>query len=421
MKLPGKLPEIFSREIKIKRPNFGIVDSMRFLRYVAVRLQEDRCTQMAASLTFTTLLSLVPLLTIALTLFSAFPVFGEYSTHFKEFILSNMAPETGGRIITSYMQQFADSASRLTAVGIVLLAVTAMLLMLTIDNAFNKIWRVSRPRSLLQRVLVYWAVITLAPLLIGGSLSLTSWLVGFSSGYARGMNSFGMDVLKFIPLLMTTAAFTLLFRVVPNRFVPMRHAILGGLIAAVTFESMNRAFAFYISYFPTYKLVYGAFASVPIFLMWIYFSWLTVLFGAIITASLSHWRSTHALRLDQAARLYYAVSILKLMHKGLEKGEVQTLLALSRHLHIGYDDIERILEKLVQARIVGKLADHGWSMIRTPERVTLGELLKLFLLDAATLPKHGGDGDIKSWFLALERGMHEPSDMTLNDLWNKAA
>jgi membrane protein len=404
-----------------KRPNFGIVDSFRFLRYVTVRLQEDRCTQMAASLTFTTLLSVVPLLTIALTLFSAFPVFSEYSTPLKEFILMNMVPETGGRIITGYMEQFAESASRLTAVGLVFLAVTAMLLMLTIDNAFNMIWRVSRPRSLLQRVLVYWAVITLAPLLVGGSLSLTSWLVGFSAEYAQRIPKLSMDAIKLIPLMLTTAAFTFIFRVVPNRFVPMRHAIIGGLIGAIAFESMNRAFAFYISHFPTYKLVYGAFASVPIFLMWVYFSWLTVLFGAIITASLSHWRSTHSLRLDQAAKLYYAMGILKLMHKGLARGEVQTLQGLSRHLHIGYDDVERILDKLVKARIVGKLTGVGWSMVRAPEAVELGELLKIFLLDVATLPKHTGDGDIKAWFSSMEKRLNEPKGMTLQDVWNRGA
>jgi membrane protein len=417
MKLPVKLPEIFSREIK--RPNFGIVDSFRFLRYVTVRLQDDRCTQMAASLTFTTLLSVVPVITIALTLFSAFPVFSEYSTPIKEFILMNMVPETGGRIVTGYMEQFTENASRLTALGLVFLAVTSMLLMLTIDNAFNMIWRVSRPRSLLQRVLVYWAVITLAPLLVGASLTLTSWLVGFSAEYAQQIPKLSMDAIKLIPLLLTTAAFTLMFRVVPNRFVPMRHAITGGLIAAVAFESMNRAFAFYISHFPTYKLVYGAFASVPIFLMWIYFSWLTVLFGAIITASLSHWRSTHSLRLDQAAKLYYAVGILKLMHKGFVKGEVQTLPGLSRHLHIGYDDVERILDVLVKAKIVGKLSGLGWSMVRTPESVELNELLKIFLLDVATLPKHTGDGDIKAWFTSLEKRLNEPKGMTLRDMWAK--
>ncbi len=407
--------------MKLKLPNLGIVDSFRFLRYVTVRLEEDRCTQMAASLTFTTLLSLVPLITIVLTVFSALPVFSDFSTPLKEFILMNMAPETGGRIITGYMQQFAESASRLTAVGVAFLAVTAMLLMHTIEAAFNMIWRVSRPRSLLQRVLVYWAVITLAPLLVGGSLSLTSWLVGFSAEYTKQVHMVSLEVLKFLPVALTTAAFTLLFRVVPNRYVPMRHAVIGGLIASAAFESMNQAFAFYISHFSGYKLVYGALASVPIFLMWVYLSWLTVLFGAIITASLSHWRSTHSLRLDQAAKLYYAVGILKLMHKGFLKGEVQTLPSLSRQLHIGYDDVERILEKLVKAKMVGKLAAQGWSMVRTPESIEIGELLKVFLLDAATLPKHTGDGDIRAWFAALEKRMDEPKGMTLHDMWTKGA
>ena len=403
----------------MKLPNLGVLNALRFLRFVGVRLQQDRCTEMAASLTFTTLLSLVPLLTIMLTVFSAFPVFADLSSHLKEFVLSNMLPETGGRMITRYMEQFAESASRLTAVGIAFLAFTAMWMMLTIDNAFHRIFRVSRQRSMLQRVLVYWAVITLAPLLVGGSLSLTSWLVGLSVGYANQIPDAGVEMLKLLPVILTTAAFTLLFRVVPNRYVPMRHAIIGGVIAAVAFESMNRAFAFYIAHFPTYKLVYGAFASVPIFLMWIYLSWLTLLFGAIITASISHWRSTHALKLDQAAQLYFALGMLKLMHKGLQKGEVQTLPGISQQLRIGYEDVERILAKLAGARIVGKLSGLGWGMVRAPERIQLAELIRLFLLDVTLLPKQAGDADIRSWFAAMEKRLSEPGDLTLYDIWSK--
>lgn len=402
----------------MKLPNLGVLDALRFLRFVAVRLQQDRCSEMAASLTFTTLLSLVPLLTIMLTVFSAFPVFTDLATHLKEFILSNMLPETGGKMITRYMEQFAESASRLTAVGIALLAFTAMWMMMTIDNAFHRIFRVSRQRSLLQRVLVYWAVITLAPLLVGGSLSLTSWLIGFSVGYAQ-IPSIGLDALKTLPVILTTSAFTLLFRVVPNRYVPMSHAIIGGVISGVTFETMNRAFAFYISHFPTYKLVYGAFASVPIFLLWIYLSWLTLLFGAIITASISHWRSTHALKLDQAAQLYFALGMLKLMQNGLQNGEVQSLPALSRQLCIGYEDVESILGKLAEARIVGKLSGLGWGMVRAPERIRMAELTRLFLLDISMLPRLSEDEEIRAWFAELEKRMAGPHELTLHDIWIK--
>jgi len=406
-------------KLSMRFPNLGVMDALRFLRFVTVRLQQDRCTEMAASLTFTTLLSVIPLLTIMLTVFTAFPVFTDLSTHLKEFILANMLPETGGRMISHYMEQFTESASRLTAVGIAFLAFTAMWMLVTIDNAFHRIFRVTRQRNMLQRILVYWAVITLAPLLVGGSLSVTSWLVGFSVGYAQQLPVVSMDILKLLPVVLTTAAFTLLFRVVPNRYVPMRHAVIGGVIASVAFESMNQAFAFYIAHFPTYKLVYGAFASVPIFLLWIYLSWLTLLFGAIITASISHWRSTHALKLDQAAQLYFALGALKLMHRGLQKGEVQDLPGLSRQLRIGYEDVERILNKLVAAKIVGKLSDLGWGMVRAPERIQLAELTKLFLLDTTLLPKQSGDTDIRSWFIGMEKRLAEAGSLTLQDIWAK--
>lgn len=402
----------------MKLPHLGVRDALRFLHFVAVRLQQDRCTDMAASLTFTTLLSLVPLLTIMFTVFSAFPVFADLAQHLKEAILSNLASETGGRVITRYMEQFAESASRLTALGIVFLGVTAMWMMLTIDNAFHRIFRVSRQRNLLQRVLVYWAVITLAPLLIGGSLSLTSWLIGLSVGYAQQISATGVELLQWLPVLFTTAAFTLIYRVVPNRYVPLSHALIGGVIAAVAFEAMNRLFAYYIAHFPTYKLVYGAFASLPIFLLWIYLSWLTLLSGAIIAASVSHWRSTHALKLDQAAQLYFALAMLKLMDEGLHHGEVQDLPSLSRRLRIGYEDVERILQKLADARMVGKLAGLGWGMVRAPERIRLSELTRLFLLDPGTLPQQAGDAAIRTWFDRLRQQVEAAGDMSLRELWS---
>jgi len=408
---------VLSADMKLQ--NFGVMEALRFLRFVGVRLQQDRCTEMAASLTFTTLLSLVPLITIMLTVFSAFPVFADISAHLKDFILSNMLPETGGKMISRYMEQFTESASRLTAVGITFLAITAMWMLVTIDNAFHRIFRVSRQRNMLQRILVYWAVITLAPLLIGGSLSLTSWLIGLSVGYAHQIPSFGIEMLKLFPVVLTTAAFTLLFRVVPNRYVPMRHAVIGGVIAAVAFESMNQVFAYYISHFPTYKLVYGAFASLPIFLLWIYLSWLTLLFGAIITASISHWRSTHALKLDQAAQLYFALLMLKLIHKGLQNGEVQDLPGLSRQLRIGYEDVERILGKLEKAKIVARLSGMGWGMVRAPERIRLAELTRMFLLDVTLLPKHSDDADIRAWFASVEQHLAEGNNPTLQQVWSK--
>ena len=392
-------------------------DLRHLLCLIAARFGQDRCAQMAASLTFTTLLSLVPLITIALILFSAFPVFTDFSGQIKSFLLSNMMPETG-KMVLRYVEQFAESAAKLTAVGIVFLALTAMLMMHTIEDAFNTIWRVSRPRPLVQRVLVYWAVLTLAPLLIGGSLSLTSWLVGMSVGYARQIPEFGVVMLKVVPVLLTTLAFSLLFRVVPNRYVPLRHAIIGGLAAALAFESMNRAFAVYIAHFPTYKLVYGAFASIPIFLLWIYLSWLTILMGALIAASLSRWRGDSAQDILPEAQIYHALRILKTMSEGMRNGAVQTLPVLSRQLHIGFDSLEQIMEKLAHANVVRKLAGSGWALIRDVQHVQLAELYRLFVFDPSSmLTARDDDAEVHALLGQIEQRVADATAVTLHDLF----
>jgi len=394
-------------------------DLLHFLRFITDRFRQDRCAEMAASLTFTTLLSLVPLITIALTLFSAFPVFVDFSEEIKKFLLANMMPETGGKMISRYMEQFAQSAAKLTTVGIISLALTAMLMMLTIEDAFNTIWRVSRPRSLVQRVLVYWVVLTLGPLLIGGSLSLTSWLAGLSMGYTKQIPVFGVVMLKVTPVILATLAFSLLFRVVPNRYVPLRHALIGGLVAAVAFEYMNRTFALYIAYFPTYELVYGAFASIPIFLLWIYLSWLTILLGALIAASLSHWNSGSSKNILPAVQLYFALRILKIMSEGMHSGIVNTLPMLSKQLNIGFDSIEQILEKLAQINMVSKLADNDWVMIRDAEHVHVGELYRLFIFDQTTLDEQHNDAEIRAWLARLGQCHADMTDISLRDLFSE--
>jgi membrane protein len=394
-------------------------DLRHLLHFIAGRFKQYRCAQMAASLTFTTLLSLVPLITIALTVFSAFPVFEDFSGQIKGFIQGNMMPETGGKMISRYVEQFAQSAAKLTALGIVFLALTAMLMMHTIEDAFNTIWRVSKPRTLAQRVLIYWAGLTLAPLLIGGSLSLTSWLAGMSMGYAKQAPEFDMVMLKVVPVLLTTLAFSLLFRVVPNRFVPLRHAFIGGTVAAVAFESMNHAFAYYIAHFPSYKLVYGAFASIPIFLLWIYLSWLTILLGALIASSLSHWRGNPVQKMTAAAKLYYALRILRAMSEGMRSGKVQTMAALSMQLHIGFDALEPILEELVRIKMVRKLAGKGWAMIRDEKHIQVSELYRLFVFEPSSMVAWQDDAEIYAWLVQMEQRVAEAAAITLHDLFQR--
>ena len=391
-------------------------DIIRFARYVAGKFKHDKCTQMAASLTFDTLLSLVPLITIALTLFSAFPLFANFSDQIRHFLLSNMLPETGGKMITHYIEQFAESASKLTAAGLIFLTLTGMLVMVTIDNAFNTIWQVSKPRPLIKRLLVYWSVLTLSPLLIGASLSLTSWLVGLSIGYTQQAPIFGVVTLKVVPVILTTLAFSILFRVMPNRYVPLRHALIGGVVAAAAFETMNRGFGFFIEHFATYKLVYGAFATVPIFLLWIYLSWITILLGALIAASLSRWQYRGAHHLNNVTQFYYAVRLLDAMQNGLTRGEVQTLSSLSERLQLAFEETENLLDNLRGAKIVRQLSGNDWAMIRNAEHISLHELTELFLLDINTIPFQDGDEQIHVWFALLAKHLDEPNKMSLQSI-----
>lgn len=392
-------------------------DFRQFSLLLAQRFMQDRCNQIAASLTFTTLLSLVPLITIALTLFSAFPVFADFSASIKQFVLSNLMPETGGKLITRYMQQFAESATRLTAFGLLFLGAVAMLLMHTIENAFDVIWRVSRPRSLMHRVLIYWAVITLAPLLIGGSLSVTSWLVGLSEDYAQQIPLFGVGVLKLVPVLLTTLAFTLLFMVVPNRHVTLRHAFIGGVASSIAFETMSHVFAAYIAQFPTYRLVYGAFASIPIFLLWVYLSWLTTLVGALITATLPHWRSKTSGAQTPAQQLYYALRILHCMSEGMKTGATYTLPGLAGRLHVSFESLEQIIDRLVKAGLVRKLAANGWVMVRDAEHIQVSELYTLFVFDAPRLHAADEDFALLAWLESIASALTAQTNISLKTLF----
>jgi membrane protein len=393
----------------------------QFIKFITVRFRQDRCANMASSLTFTTLLSLVPLITIILTFFSAFPQFSNFSEHAKNIILANMLPETGGKIISRYMEQFAENAARMTAVGISFLAVTAMWMIYSIDNAFNTIWRVSRQRTIIQRVLVYWAVLTLSPILMGGSLSMTSWLINVSVGNLSNIPMIALGILKLLPFILAMLSFAFLFRIVPNRYVPMSHALIGGVVSAIAFEAMSRAFALYIAHFPSYKLVYGAFASFPIFLLWVYLSWLTVLGGAVLTASMSHWRSKNGNgALSPEMKLYYSLCILRLMNESLRSGMSQSLPKMSKELQLGYDSLEELLEKMATINLVQRMIGHQWVMTRAPEHVLAIELYRLFVFDPTKPAVRTDCLGVNNWMARLAEPNDSMANVDLHTLFNEA-
>jgi membrane protein len=382
---------------------------LSFLRFVLRRFDEDNCTQVAASLTYTTLLALVPFVTIALTVVSAFPVFSDLSVQLKIFILTNLMPEFAGKIITVYMFKFSSNAAQLTAIGIVFLVVTALMMMFTIDRAFNTIWRVSRSRPLMHRFVIYWAMLSLGPLLIGGSLSLTSYLVSLSMGIAIQMPLLDLALLRITPVVLTTLAFALLYLTVPTRYVPRWHALVGGLAASLGFELMKKVFALYITNFASYEVVYGAFASIPVFLMWIYFSWLVVLGGAVIAASLSYWRGDAWLvKWTPGRRFYDALRVLRELYRIHQTGGTLTTRQLRDRIHLGLDELEETLERMSQADWVRKVNGGGWLLAKNTHGIKLGDVYRAFVFEPGNVSSDGELPIVKTLIEKFETSMETP-------------
>ena len=273
---------------------------LAFCAAIVRRFQEEHAIQTAGSLAYTSLLSMVPLLTVVLAIASAFPVFSNVIDRLQTFLLDNVLPDAPGLdAVTEQIDSFTRNAGRLTAIGIIGFMVTAVMLMLTIDHALNRIFRVQRRRSLMRNVFIYGAVLTLGPVLIGVSLSLTMGLAGLLG--LETLDVMARELLRDVPFLFTCVALALLYGVVPACRVELRHAVIGGIVAGIGFEVAKRAFAFYLQQVPTYALIYGAFATIPIFLVWLYVSWVIVLAGAVFTAMLPAYHAGPGLSLRESA------------------------------------------------------------------------------------------------------------------------
>lgn len=247
---------------------------------------EDRCGQVASSLSFTTLLSLVPLITVALAILSRMPEFSLAENALRDFLFHNLLPDKAGQIIGNYALQFSEKTHRLTLLGSLGVFATALMTMLTIDHAFNTIWRVRKPRSLGRRIALYAGALIFGPLLAALGMATVSYFVSASLGLINEPAWLRKILFQILPVLFQVLLLALLYSLVPNCKVAARHALAGGLAAGLLFALMQKLFAIFVAAMPSYRLVYGAFAALPIFLVWLYLSWTVVLLGALLTAVL---------------------------------------------------------------------------------------------------------------------------------------
>jgi membrane protein len=364
-------------------------------RFMQRRLSEEQVPQVAGSLTFTTVLAVVPVMTIAFAIFTTFPLFNTFRDALEAYFVQSLMPRGVTNTILDNLSLFAAKANRLSAVGAVTLVLTAIMMFAIVDRSLNRIWRVKTPRSFTQSLIVYWAIMTLAPLLIGASLSLTTLVSPVASTLAQQLPWMGTVAAISVSLLLMTMFFGLLYLIVPNRLVDWRDALIGGLVAAIAFEMTNRGFAFFITKFPSYRVIYGALAAVPIFLVWVYLFWLITLLGAVLAVALpvvKHERWWH--KPVPGGEFIDAMSVLQVLVHAHQHQGVISLLSIRSKTRLGFDEAESLLQRLLEVGWVGRVEvvknkasrwlqlargehDH-WTLLINPNKLVLADVMKLF-------------------------------------------
>ena len=331
----------------------------QMLRTLWHRFREVRLGMTASSLTFTTVLALVPLFTLGLAIFTAFPIFAQVQDQLQRWLIDSLVPESISRQVLGSLTQFSRKASRLGLLGLLAVVVTSLALLVTIDRTLGQIWRVSRQRNWAQRVLIYWAGLTLGPLLLGGSLAISSYLfTGYFSGLADWLPVSVRTLLDLVEFCLLVGCVTGLYYYLPNTRVDWRHALIGGVAVALGLELAKKVLALYLAQMPTYSAIYGAFSAVPILLVWIYVSWVVVLLGAVVTASLpeiGRQAKRHADGPGWSFRLALEV-LQRLSVARMASPQGLRLSELADELHIEQRHAQLVLDALHELNWAGQLA-----------------------------------------------------------------
>lgn len=350
-----------------------INDFVEFGRFLVQRFLADRGPHSAAALTYTTLFAVVPMMTVTFAMLSAIPAFQGVGEQIQLYIFRNFIPSTGATI-QEYLVAFTNQARQLTWFGVGFLMATALMMLLTIEKAFNVIWRVRQPRRGISSFLLYWAILSLGPLLLGAGFAMSTYITSLSLISGPHALIGARTVLKAMPLVLSVAAFTLIYAAVPNTRVPLRHAVVGGTFTAVLFEAAKQLFGLYVSYFPSYQLIYGAFAAVPLFLLWVYLSWMIVLFGAELVCGMS---SSQQWRRRSVPRLLVMFGLLRVLYESQKAGrEVRLRDAHRSGWQLPEDEWDEIFEFFEREQLVCRTGSSGWVLCRDLNHYSFDQLLR---------------------------------------------
>jgi len=369
---------LLDRLLRFLHPRYDRERIVAFLEFTWQRFVEDRCLQTAGALSFTTVFALVPLTAAILGVLAAFPGFAGWREQLAHWVFQNFVPAAGDTV-QGYLTQFADNASQATAVGVLVLLFSAVSLMMSIEDAFNRIWRVQVARRAGARFIVYWTALTLGPLLLVAALATSSYALALPFiDAAEAQFSIKARVLSVLPFLLVWSALVAGYAVIPNRGVRLRHALLGALIAAVLFELAKRGFALYATTYASYQQVYGALAMVPIFIFWIYLSWAIVLFGASLTASLTAFDYRPASqRLPRGYELVGLLRVLAHFARAHREGHgLHSVDLCAAEPFLTDDLLQRYLGDLHRIDLIRRGETGEWMVVRDLATVRLVEIVE---------------------------------------------
>ena len=358
----------------------------RFLELLIDRFKEVRGSLVASSLTFTTLLSLVPLVAVSFTVMGQLPMFAQLGATLKVFLLTNLLPDKAGKVIATYAVQFSQKAGDLTLFGGIALIATAVLLLMTIDRSFNAIWQVRRPRPVWNRIALFWLAITFGPVVLAASIAATTFAVTASLGAVDEPQWLRSMVLRMMPMLLFSALFSYLFFAMPNRRINPRHALAGGVFAGVGIVLLQRLLGVYFARFPSYTLLYGTFSAIPIFLVWLYSTWLVILTGAMITAVIPDFLAhRRVLPATVAGRFYASTRLLAALEQAQRASVLSSLTDLAAASRQRIEETDAMLESMREAGWVCESDDGAWLLVGAAGSVSAGQLFNRFVLSAADL------------------------------------
>ena len=342
-----------------------------FLRLMLRNFVDDGCQSTAAALTYQMLFAVVPLLTITYSVLEAFEALSGVGEMIEDFMFENVVPETVS-VVQSYLQDFSDQARSLSGPSLIVVAVTAFLMMFTIEKSFNEIWRIREPRQGFQRILMYWAILTLGPVLMGVGIAITTLL--FSMPFITELTDVTgtTSVLGLIPIFLNTAMFTLMYIAVPNCVVPLRHGVIGGLFVALGFELVKQLFGTVMAK-TDFAVIYGTYAAVPLFLIWLYVSWTIVLFGAELTKNMGLFRSQRSTELEPV--LIQILVILNEFFRAHRAGDVITDRDIARLGHrVDLQAWHDYKSRLMSLGLIRSVDRGGLILSRDLNEVTFWEL-----------------------------------------------